>query len=68
MRFRLRAISGLELPGADLNSQRLVRRMKYMDIFHNPPAYTAKDTGYRPPQMVNSAGMTARYSGQQWVA
>jgi len=29
-------LAGLNLPGADLNSQRLVRRMKYMDVFHNP--------------------------------
>ena len=29
-------LAGLNLPGADLNSQQLVRRMKYMDVFHNP--------------------------------
>ena len=29
-------LAGLNLPGEDLNSQRLVRRMKYMDVFHNP--------------------------------
>jgi hypothetical protein len=28
-------LAGLNLPGADLNSQRLVRRMKYLDVFHN---------------------------------
>lgn len=29
-------LAGLTLPGADLNSQWLVRRMKYMEVFHNP--------------------------------
>jgi hypothetical protein len=29
-------LAGLNLPGADLNSLWLVRRMKYMDVFHNP--------------------------------
>jgi hypothetical protein len=32
-------LAGLNLPGADLNSLRLVRRMKYMDVFHNPVAF-----------------------------
>ena len=29
-------LSGLNLPGADLNSLWLARRVKYMDVFHNP--------------------------------
>ena len=29
-------LAGLNLPGADLNSLWLVRRMKYTDVFHNP--------------------------------
>jgi hypothetical protein len=30
---------GLNSTGLNLNSRRLVRRVKYMDVFHNPAAY-----------------------------
>jgi hypothetical protein len=33
-------LAGLNLPGADLNSLLLVRRMKYIDVFHNPVTFT----------------------------
>jgi len=49
-------LAGLNLPGANLNSQRLVRRMKYMDVFHNP---VTKDARCLPPQARRI------YSGQQ---
>jgi len=44
-------LAGLNLPGADLNSQRLVRRMKYMDVFHNPVSLLrTEDAGCLPAQ------------------
>jgi len=39
--------SVLNLPGADLNNQRLARRAEYMDVFCNPAFYV---TGCLPPQ------------------
>ena len=35
------AKAGLNSTGLNLNSRRLVRRMKYMDVFHNPVTYGA---------------------------
>jgi hypothetical protein len=32
-------LAGLNLPGADLNSQKLARRAEYMDVLCNPVTY-----------------------------
>ena len=63
-------LAGLNLPGADLNSQRLARRAAYMDVCCNPVTRTldarlrGHDVNFPDYSVPPQARQT--YSGQLW--